>query len=206
MGCTPGLGGDDMSDKAARKKQLILDTAKKVFAEKGFKDVTMKDIVEACKISRGGLYIYFENTEQILEEIIEHEATQRDDVFSRSRKDCTAGDILAIFLKEQKKELLSTKDNLSVAIYEYLFWKHSRNESCKREQDRFSTAVDVLTHLIENGVENGEFYCDDPEGAARNIMYVIEGLKIASGTYGITSQDIDNELLYIMSGLLAGDE
>ena len=41
-----------MSDKAARKKQHILDTAKKVFAEKGFKDVTMKDIVEACDISR----------------------------------------------------------------------------------------------------------------------------------------------------------
>ena len=195
-----------MSDKAARKKQYILDTAKKVFSEKGFKDVTMKDIVEACEISRGGLYIYFESTEQIFEEILEQEASARDDVFSRTRKDSTAGDILALFLKEQKKELLLKKDNLSVATYEYLFIKHLKNESVGREKSKFSSAVEILTHLIENGVDNGEFYCEDPEGAARNIMYVIEGLKISSATCGVTEQDIDNELVFIMSGLLAGDE
>ncbi len=206
MGCTTGVGGIEMSDKAARKKQFILDTAKKVFSEKGYKDVTMKDIVEACEISRGGLYIYFESTEQIFKAIIDAESSAGDDVFSRTRKDATAGDILAIFLKEQKKELLLKKDSLSVALYEYLFVKHAKGESCSDEKAKFDAAVDVLTHLIENGTENGEFYCEDPNGAARNIMYVIEGLKIAASTYGITGADIDNELLFIMSGLLSGDE
>ena len=94
-----------MSDKAARKKQHILDTAKKVFAEKGFKDVTMKDIVEACDISRGGLYIYFDSTESIIREIMAKEAGEKDDIFSRNyNKETSAGDILALFLKEQKKE------------------------------------------------------------------------------------------------------
>ena len=206
MGRTTGVGGIEMSDKAARKKQFILDTAKKVFSEKGYKDVTMKDIVEACEISRGGLYIYFESTEQIFKAIIDAESAAGDDVFSRTRKDATAGDILAIFLKEQKKELLLKKDNLSVAMYEYLFVKHANGESCKDERAKFDAAVEVLTHLIENGTENDEFYCEDPNGAARNIMYVIEGLKIAASTYGITEEDIDNELLFIMSGLLSGEE
>ena len=195
-----------MSDKAARKKQFILDTAKKVFAEKGYKDVTMKDIVEACDISRGGLYIYFESTEQILSELIAQESSESDDVFSRTRKDCTAGDILAIFLKEQKKELLSKKDNLTVALYEYLFIKHANGDIASQQKSKFSSAVDVLTHLIENGIENGEFYCEDAQGAARNIMYVIEGLKITANTVGISESEIDNELLYIMSGLLADVE
>ena len=195
-----------MSDKAARKKQYILDTARKVFSEKGFKDVTMKDIVEACEISRGGLYIYFESTEQILLELIKLDSSENDDVFSRSRIDATAGDILALFLKEQKKELLSKKDNLSVAIYEYLFTKKNGGDTLNIYKDRFSSAVNVLTHLIENGTENGELYCEDAEGAARNIMYVIEGLKIAANTVGVTEQDIDNELLFIMSGLLADEE
>ena len=30
----------------------------------------MKDIVEACDISRGGLYLYFENTSQIFMEVL----------------------------------------------------------------------------------------------------------------------------------------
>lgn len=195
-----------MSDKAARKKQYILDTAKKVFSEKGYKDVTMKDIVEACEISRGGLYIYFDSTEQILCELIAMESSENDDVFSRTRKNCTASDILAIFLKEQKKELLSKENNMSVAIYEYLFTKTAKKEQAGSIKNKFKAAVELLAHLIENGVNNGELYCDDPEGAARNIMYVIEGLKIAVNTVGLTEAEIDNELLYIMSGLLTEEE
>ena len=52
-----------MGEKSAQKKKYILDTARKVFVEKGYKSVTMKDIVEACGISRGGLYLYFDSTE-----------------------------------------------------------------------------------------------------------------------------------------------
>ena len=51
-----------MGEKSVQKKQYILETARKVFAEKGYKNVTMKDIVEACEISRGGLYLYFDST------------------------------------------------------------------------------------------------------------------------------------------------
>ena len=51
-----------MSDKSVQKKKHILDTARKVFQEKGYKQVTMKDIVDACEISRGGLYLYFSST------------------------------------------------------------------------------------------------------------------------------------------------
>ncbi len=48
-----------MGDKSVKKKKYIVETARKVFMEKGFRKVTMKDIVEACDISRGGLYLYF---------------------------------------------------------------------------------------------------------------------------------------------------
>ena len=54
-----------MSDKSAQKKKLILETARTVFSLKGYRGVTMKDIVEACGISRGGLYLYFSSTEEI---------------------------------------------------------------------------------------------------------------------------------------------
>ena len=43
--------GIEMSDKSVQKRKFILETARNVFAEKGFRSVTMKDIVEACEIS-----------------------------------------------------------------------------------------------------------------------------------------------------------
>ena len=48
-----------MSEKSVQKKNFIIETAKNVFVEKGYKNVTMKDVIEACDISRGGLYLYF---------------------------------------------------------------------------------------------------------------------------------------------------
>ena len=105
-----------MGEKSVQKKKLILETARKVFMEKGFKKVTMKDIVEACGISRGGLYLYFDSTSQIFLEVMKLEREEADDVFSLSiKEDATAADILLLFLMEQKKELLrKNKDRKSV--------------------------------------------------------------------------------------------
>ena len=60
-----------MSEKSDSKKQYIIEKATAVFAAKGFKSVTMKDIVEACEISRGGLYLYYSSTEEIFKDVCE---------------------------------------------------------------------------------------------------------------------------------------
>ncbi len=190
-----------MSDKSEQKKKYIMETARKVFIEKGFKNVTMKDIVEACDISRGGLYLYFGSTREIFQEVLQLEASEADDVFSNNiPDDATAADILALFLKEQKKELLRKKNNLTMATYEFHFSEDiSRKDNILKKQ--FDSAVKIIQKLIEAGVESGEFYCEDSLGTARNIMFVLEGLKISSQTIGITQDTVDKELLYLLKGL-----
>lgn len=190
-----------MGEKSAQKKRHILQNARKVFVEKGFQSVTMKDIVEACEISRGGLYLYFDSTEQILMEVLQMEADETDDVFTeRIAQGDTAADILTLFLKEQKKELLRKKDNLTVAVYEY-FFVHKTTDKDNMLRRQFDAGVMVIEKLIEAGIASGEFYCEDPKGAAANIMYVLEGMKINAQTFGITEKMVDEQLLYIMQGL-----
>ncbi|MBQ9929044.1 MAG: TetR/AcrR family transcriptional regulator [Lachnospiraceae bacterium] len=192
-----------MSDKSAQKKKYILETARSVFMEKGFKNVTMKDIVEACNISRGGLYLYFASTKEIFLEVLRLEQLEADDVFEKSiPEEAGPADILALFLKEQKRELLSKKPGLTKASYEFFFENHEggKNHFLKKQ---FDSAVLVIQKLIEAGVESGEFYCEDARRAASNIMYVLEGLKIASQTRGISEAAVDREILYVMQGLIA---
>lgn len=190
-----------MGEKSIQKRRYILETARKVFVEKGYKRVTMKDIVEACEISRGGLYLYFESTSQIFLEVLKLEREETDDVFSDSiTEDATAADILILFLQEQKKELLRKKDTLTQAIYEFYFENQpGRKDNVLRKQ--FDSAVKIIEKLIETGVENGEFYCEDCKGTARNIMFVLEGLKISAQTIGITAETVDRELSYILRSL-----
>lgn len=190
-----------MGEKSLQKKQYILETARKVFVDKGYKNVTMKDIVEACDISRGGLYLYFGSTEELLLAVLQKDAEEIDDVFSESiAGEDSAADILTLFLKEQKKELLRKKNNLTMAVYEYAFENKEKKDQMMRRQ--FEAGVRVLEKLIESGISSGEFYCENPKGAANNIMYVLEGMKINSQTMGITEAMVDEQLLYIMAGLL----
>ena len=190
-----------MGEKSLQKKQYILETARKVFVEKGYKNVTMKDIVEACDISRGGLYLYFGSTEELLLEVLQKDAEEIDDVFSEGiTEEDSAADILTLFLKEQKKELLRKKNNLTMAVHEYAFENKEKKDQMMRRQ--FEAGVRVLEKLIESGIASGEFYCENPKGAANNIMYVLEGMKINSQTMGITEAMVDEQLLYIMAGLL----
>lgn len=191
-----------MGEKSEQKKQFIIENARRIFVEKGYKDVTMKDIVEACDISRGGLYLYFGSVEEVFLAVMCAEEEETDDVFSRElREDATAADILMIFLKEQKKEILRKKDDLSVAVYEYYFANPMMGED-NPMRGRFKDAVRALTQLIEMGIENGEFYDVDALAAANNIMFVLEGLRICAHTMGISERKVDDELLTLVSGIV----
>ncbi len=192
-----------MGEKSIQKRKYILETARKVFMEKGYKNVTMKDIVEACEISRGGLYLYFASTSEIFMEVLKLESQEADDVFSDNiTEDATAADILMLFLKEHKKELLRKKNNLTIATYEFFFSGDApKKENVLKKQ--FDSAVIILEKLLETGVENGEFVCEDCRATARNIMFVLEGLKISAQTVGITPETVDAELMYILQGLIA---
>lgn len=195
-----------MGEKSVQKKEYIIKKAREVFAKNGYKNVTMKDIVEACEISRGGLYLYFESTKEIFLEVLnDSDDDTEDDVFSKAiSENASSSDILALFLKEQKKELCQKKDSLAIATYEFFF----ENKCAMKDNPlkmQFDAAVSIIEKLITDGVNAGEFVCDDPKGAASNMMYVLEGLRIMSQTVGITEKMVNKEILYLMKGLVKED-
>lgn len=178
-----------------------MEKARGVFCKNGYRAVTMKDIVEACDISRGGLYLYFDNTKALFEAVLEEEYAGVRSVLDGAVTDgSTPGEILLMYLDEQKKVILRKKDNLNAAIYEYLF----ENKASKNDNPvimRIEKNVAALERLIRDGVEQEWMVCDDAAEAARNISYTIEGLKLSSMTTGITAEQVDSEIEYIMGAL-----
>ncbi len=195
-----------MGEKSQQKRKYIIEKARQVFVEKGYRSVSMKDIIEACEISRGGLYLYFPSTKEIFLEVLKQEQETGDDVFSTHiKEDSTAADILELFFLAQKAELLNTKDNLAMATYEYYFaHRPEGKENFLRAQ--FEAAVEALTQLIEMGDEDGELFCEEPHTAAERIMYTIEGLKISLLTMKLTEEEINKQLNSLLQGLGLGLE
>lgn len=191
-----------MGDKSVQKKEYIVEKARKVFITKGYKDVTMKDIVEACDISRGGLYIYFESTEALFVEVLRAEASKGDkDASSSLPEVMTNTDILTFFFREQKKDILKIKDSLATAIYEYCFIMKKGGAKTVTDKQAEST-VAFLEKIIKAGNATGEFDVSNPKKCARNMTYIFEGLKILSRSGTVTEKMIDDEIVWILEDIL----
>ena len=55
------------------KRQQIVDGARKIFLAQGFDAASMNDIARAAGVSKGTLYVYFANKEQLFAAIVEDE-------------------------------------------------------------------------------------------------------------------------------------
>ena len=189
-----------MGDKLIQKKQFIIDVAAKVFSEMGYKNVTMKDVVDACGISRGGLYLYYESTTELFIDVMKSQAASGEDFTSLISDDATAADILLLFLQEEKKDLFRKKNNLNRAYFEFYFdARPAKGDNVYKK--KIDNNVKMIGKLIEIGVDNGEFVCDDPVTAAFNIVYLIEGLKTTALTLGVSPDSFDRQILYILQSL-----
>lgn len=190
-----------MSDKSLQKRNLIVETARDVFFRCGYKGVTMKDIVEACGISRGGLYLYFSSTKELFEAVLEQENKTLSSVLeSPAAKDASPGEILLMYLEEQKKDILKKKGNLTAAMYEYMFENKLSNADTPVKK-RFDENVKALEKLIADGVAEEWMICESPADAARNIAYAVEGMKVTAQTMEVTAKTLDKQIAYIMGTL-----
>ncbi len=64
MGSTPRL-------PAARRRRQLLDTARAVFAERGFHSTSMNDIADAAGVTKPVLYQHFSSKRDLFREVLE---------------------------------------------------------------------------------------------------------------------------------------
>jgi AcrR family transcriptional regulator len=60
------------SDDSAKRRQIV-QGARAIFLAQGFDAASMNDIARAAGVSKGTLYVYFENKEQLFEAIVREE-------------------------------------------------------------------------------------------------------------------------------------
>lgn len=160
-----------MGVKAENTKERIRQEAYRLFADKGFKEVTMTDICKKTGLSRGGLYRYYSGTDEIFTEILSKEYVIAD----RIGKQESAKVILEDMLREIKGEIMDNELSLSLAIYEYAnlgngeFFSHVHENAKKR-----------WISLINYGMKRKEFKKVNAEQVSDLILYYYQGLRMWS--------------------------
>src|ERR1041385_1210250 len=69
---TVSLGTTGLADESAKRRQII-EGARAVFLAQGFDAASMNDIARRAGVSKGTLYVYFRNKEELFEAIAEEE-------------------------------------------------------------------------------------------------------------------------------------
>ena len=176
------------TQKSSLKKNYILDKAKEVFITNGFAKVTMKDIVEACGISRGGLYRYFGSTKEIFLALFQRDA--REDLEKMEValwENLSAREILLDYMEQQKKVILGAKPTLSTAAYEFFL---ENPEDRLIFQWQFDGISEMLREVIEYGNHRKEFVVDNPASYARHLALFLNSMHLSAPLLNFPEQRI----------------
>lgn len=151
-----------------------------LFAEKGFKQVTMKDICEAARLSRGGLYCHYDSTRQIFQEMISDMMDRQDqEIDRRIGQGQSAVTILNDILEVYRREMLDSRSSLSLAIYEYF----SLPDLADRENAlyaQYQLSADAWKKLIRYGIGRQEFQEVDIDAVFHLILFSYQGVRMYS--------------------------
>ena len=169
-----------MNKKGQKTREHIKKCAAILFAEKGFKQVTMKDICEAAQLSRGGLYCHYESTRQIFQEMIDDMMSRQDQEFDlRIGQNQSAVTILDDILEGYRKEMLDSRSSLSTAIYEYFSLPEIAGQKNALYQ-QYLISANTWKKLIQYGIDRKEFHEVDIEAVFHLIVFSYQGVRMYS--------------------------
>lgn len=168
-------------DKQARRAGII-EAATTVFAGHGYKGASVDDIAEAAGVSKGTVYGYFHNKEDLFYASFEaFQAQVAEQFMTALTEQPTARGSLAVGLKTITAMLRANIDVFPVTLE---VWAAA---SSGPTRERFAAAMEGLyvefrgltTGLIQRGQEEGEFRRDvNAEAVAGWLVGGLDGLML----------------------------
>ncbi len=166
--------------KEQRRSNLV-EAARGVFIEHGYEKTTMKHVMDKAGVSRGGLYQYFDNKEDLFEALIEEK--QMEDIEGSLQamlnQQGSYWDILLMTFLGNEKKATNEMDPLAPSKLEYFITGRNDKRRQEHARERFFQAYKVTINIIEEGVKAGEFSPRfEPAVIARSIISHIDGMAL----------------------------
>ncbi len=89
----PSKIGEDIKEDGAKRRQ-ILDGARRTFLANGFDAASMNEIAREAGVSKGTLYVYFKNKEELFEAIVEAQIREQGAQIFKFDLDAPIGEVL----------------------------------------------------------------------------------------------------------------
>ncbi|MEJ2637827.1 MAG: TetR/AcrR family transcriptional regulator [Calditrichia bacterium] len=200
---------DKIDEKLEIRKEQILASAMRCFARFGYHKTTLDDIATAIGMSKPSLYYYYKNKETIFREAIEAEATRiRGHLAEKFASETTASGKLSCMLKTKLQLFRERVDMLDLSVQVIIETKPVVEKFFREFRQR---EVDLLTSILREGMESGEFRQNDPQRVADSIRAIMDALRFrelqsanAKSASDIDYAKLENETEFMLDLLLNG--
>jgi AcrR family transcriptional regulator len=141
-----------------RRRELI-DTAERLFMEKGYEHTAISDIVKELNLAQGTLYYYFSSKEDILEAVVEKSIADLEQSVNRLIQDGNADETAK--LNEAINEILRFVSQRNDFI-DFLHQDINAVMHAKLEKATVERIIPILSELVVKGNAKGRFNIENP--------------------------------------------
>lgn len=174
------------------KKDLILDAYEELLTA-GNEEVSIQDIADKLGIAKGGLYYYFKDKDQLLDEVVErYYSSIIDSAYLGAEKEERSINRIIVFFSNYLGNI--RKDYLEKSLHKpknaYIHQK-SLKYICLRISE-------ILAGFIESGIEKGEFTCDKPLESSQ-ILVSSMAFLLDRGIFTWSEEEYYSRLILVVS-------
>ena len=185
--------------KGERRKQELLQIAYRMFLSNGYENTSVDGIIEEAGIAKGTFYHYFSSKEQLLEEVIDSmigmEAEKARQILDSDLPvpQKVVG-IMASFRPTQDEQTIGDALNRpeNVLLHD------------KTNRKIIETIVPLLSEVVEAGVKDGTFSCDNIPERVRIILIVSSHLFDDQNSYSAKDISVFIDMIEKLLGAKSG--
>jgi len=173
-----------------KTKRRIFNTAIKIFSEKGYDNTSVEEITAVAGVAKGSLYYHFAKKEDIFDLLLDEGISLLKNNIELKIKNCkTALEKIKAVILIQVKVTVRYEDFLNV-IFSQIWGNEAKNIKCKKAVFQY---IKIIEEIIQEGIDNGEFYDGDVEALASGIF----GVTCSSLIYRLKkNKDVDIAKVY----------
>ncbi|SDI24846.1 transcriptional regulator, TetR family [Alteribacillus persepolensis] len=172
--------------KAAKKKEEILRSASKIISRRGYDGATMEDIAAELLMTKGALYYYFKNKEELLYQchvLVLSEAEEK--LESIYRENISSIEKMRKAIRFHIEVAITEKETFNLIIKPEMTFSEKHISKVLKQRDDYAGVFDKI---IQEGVQSGEFVVKEKKMARMIIlgsMNWIQQWYIPGGEKGI---------------------
>jgi len=181
----------------------ILESARKVFAKKGFADATMDEIAGAAGVAKGTLYLYFESKRDVYLKTLQRGSAE---LLGQVKANMRAADDV----RAKMRALIVTRARYAEENRDFyrIYLTHFSNVTHPALLDREFRGLhrkhaESLEQALRDGVDRGEIGHLDVKAAAFTIQEMVRSL-ITRRLLGWSKKDLEEDVDFLCNLIWTG--